>query len=159
MEAHDVELKISIPNDHELAEHVVNGPSHGRRVFRSRAVALLDDIFEGDCPTLKEERTKERLQLKVAVKTQRLEEFRARIAELGFSVDIEVKITIPNSRSAPSAPKVALLREMFDGDLWTIAEERTREALQLKVGVNEKRIDEFRARVVELGFTIDGEKA
>ena len=83
MKNHDTILKISIPKKEEikLPESSGNSPE----ILRSRAAQCLKDIFGSDCWTLREGGSRtDKTELKVAVKTTRLAEFRAKIAELGF---------------------------------------------------------------------------
>ncbi|MBU0706373.1 hypothetical protein KJ657_01615 [Patescibacteria group bacterium] len=83
IEAPDQTLVISLPYSHELAQPVDGKNKNG--VFKSKAVAYLVEAFRGDLWTLREGLDGQCLELKVAVRTARAEEFRARIAKLGFT--------------------------------------------------------------------------
>ena len=84
-ERHDSVLSISIPTSNKLCESSASKPSGPREILRSRAAAALKDYFGDDCWPLKESRSADRLELRVSIRTTRLEEFRKKIAELGFN--------------------------------------------------------------------------
>lgn len=86
---HDTIINLDIPAEHELAQYknpMVNSvkPSHNPGEFRTLAAEQLRKQFEGICWTLRESRTNSSIELKVAVKTEYLEEFRKKVATLGF---------------------------------------------------------------------------
>jgi len=78
-------LDISIPTSHKLSGPADGMPIQERDIFRSRATAALKEAFQNNCWTLRETRSPDRLELRVFVKAACFPEFRAKIAELGFS--------------------------------------------------------------------------
>lgn len=80
----DVVIKISLPVQEENKLPDLNGYKR-QEIFRSRATQILKKEFGKDYWTLREGRGTSDIELKVSIKKERLAEFRARIAELGFT--------------------------------------------------------------------------
>ncbi len=87
----DEVLKISISTEEEdkLPAPKLNGKAP-EQIFNTRAHEALKELFGDDYWTLRDSRGNGLIELKVSIKKDRVEEFRAKIAQLGFT---EVKQT------------------------------------------------------------------